>query len=32
MRSGRSEPLTFVKRSAGPPVFTTRSVISVISR
>ena len=32
MRSGRCEPLTFVKRSAGPPLLTTRSVISVTSR
>src|SRR5918996_507942 len=32
MSSGRSEPFTFLKRSAGPPPLTTRSVISVISR
>ena len=32
MRSGCSEPLTFVKRRAGPPAFTVRSTISVISR
>ena len=32
MRSGCCEPLGFSKRSAGPPDFTTRSVISVISR
>ncbi len=32
MRRGRWEPFTFVKRSAGPPLLTTRSVISVISR
>ena len=32
MRSGCCEPFGFSKRSAGPPDFTTRSVISVISR
>ena len=32
IRSGRSEPLTFLKRSAAPPDLTTRSTISVISR
>ena len=31
IRSGSFEPLTFSKRSAGPPALTTRSVISVIS-
>jgi len=30
--SGSSEPLTFSNSSAGPPDFTVRSVISVISR
>src|SRR5262249_10807110 len=32
MRSGCREPLTFSNSSAGPPDFTTRSLISVISR
>ena len=32
MRSGMSYPSTFSKSSAGPPDFTMRSVISVISR